>query len=37
MDAGVIKNWMLHYHSELVRQRLAAHEERVSFQLEILD
>jgi hypothetical protein len=37
MDAGVIKNLKLHYRSQLVCQRLAAHEERVSFQFNILD
>jgi hypothetical protein len=37
MDAGVIKNLKLHYHSQLVRQRLAAHEEGVSFQFNIPD
>jgi hypothetical protein len=37
MDAGVIKNLKVHYCSQLVRQRLAAHEEGVSFQFDILD
>jgi hypothetical protein len=37
MDVGVIKNLKLHYRSQLVRQRLAAHEEAVSFQFDILD
>jgi hypothetical protein len=37
MDAGVIKNLKLHYCSQIVRQRLAAHEEGVSFQFDILD
>jgi hypothetical protein len=37
MDTGVIKNLKLHYRSQLVRQRLAAHEEGVSFQFDILD
>jgi hypothetical protein len=37
MDSGVIKNLKLHYCSQSVRQRLAAHEEGVSFQFGILD
>jgi hypothetical protein len=37
MDAGAIKNSKLHYRIQLVRQRLAAHEEGVSFQFDILD
>jgi hypothetical protein len=37
MEAGVIKNLKLHYRSQLVRQRLAAHEEAVSFQFDMLD
>jgi hypothetical protein len=37
MDAGVIKNLKLLYHSQLVRQQLAAHKEGVSFQFNILD
>jgi hypothetical protein len=37
MDAEVIKNLKLHYRSPLVRQRLAAHEEGVSFQFDIPD
>jgi hypothetical protein len=37
MDAGVIKNLTPHYRSQIVRQRLAAHEEGVSFQFDILD
>jgi hypothetical protein len=32
-----IKNFKLHYRSQLVRQRLAAHEEGVSFQFDIRD
>jgi hypothetical protein len=36
MDAGIIKNLKLHYRSQLVCQRLAAHE-GVSFQFDILD
>jgi hypothetical protein len=37
MDAGVIKNLKLCYCSQLVRHQLAAHEEGVSFQFDILD
>jgi hypothetical protein len=37
MDAGVIKNLKLHYRIQLVRQRLAAHEEGILFQFDILD
>jgi hypothetical protein len=37
MDAGVIKNLKVYYCSQLVRQRLAVHEEGVSFQFDILD
>jgi hypothetical protein len=37
MGAGAIKILKLHYCSQLVRQRLAAHEEGVSFQFDILD
>jgi hypothetical protein len=37
MDTGVIKNLKLHYCSQLVCQRLAAHKEGVSFQFDILD
>jgi hypothetical protein len=37
MDAGVIKNLKLHDRIQLERQRLAAHEEGVSFQFDILD
>jgi hypothetical protein len=37
VDAGVIKNLKLRYCSQLVRQRLAAYEEGVSFQFDIPD
>jgi hypothetical protein len=37
MHAGVIKNLKLHYCSQIVRQRLAPHEEGLSFQFDILD
>jgi hypothetical protein len=37
IDAVVIKNLKPHYGSQLVRQRLAAHEGGVSFQFDILD
>jgi hypothetical protein len=37
MDAGVIKTLKLHCRIQLVRQRLAAHEEAVSFQFDMLD
>jgi hypothetical protein len=36
-DVGVMKNLKPHYRIQLVRQRLAAHEEGVSFQFDILD
>jgi hypothetical protein len=36
-DAGVLKNLKLRYCSQLVQQRLDAHEEGVSFQFDILD